>query len=299
MKALVSVIIPLYNGEKYIEETIKSVLSQTYAPVEIIVVDDGSTDKGADIARQYPVILIQQKNKGISGARNTGINASKGEFIALLDQDDLFKPNKIELQVNFLNKHPEYDMVYTPEERFGQGEPIRRISSHHVGKTISGNLFTDLYKQNYITPSSTLIRRSVLEITGFFDENFAVCEEHELFIRIACHGSIGFINEPLVEYRWHGGNTSSKLSQLYPFNEFKILKRYLFMLKKKTMLWPFIYLYHSARVQMNMGIVCINEKKYVEAASHLLSSFLKRPFRVKTIRNLIKAILGIIRGLIR
>jgi glycosyltransferase involved in cell wall biosynthesis len=296
MKPLVSIIIPLFNGEKYIEETLKSALNQTYSEIEIIVVNDGSTDRGAEIVKRYPVTFIQQKNKGISGARNLGINAAKGDFIALLDQDDLFKPDKIELEVKFLNDHPEYCMVYTPEERFGSGELVNRISKHHVGRTVEGNLFIDLYRRNYITPSSTLIRRSILDITGFFDESLAVCEEHDLFIRIAYNGMIGFIGQPLVEYRWHGENTSSRLSRLMPFNEFKIYRKYLFMLKKRTRLWMFIYIYQSAKSQRDMGIICIDEKKYVTAIRYLSVSFLKSPWRIKNIQNLIKAILHALKG---
>ncbi|MBN1474652.1 MAG: glycosyltransferase [Syntrophaceae bacterium] len=289
MKPLVSIIIPVYNGEKYIEEAIKSALNQTYSSIEIIVVDDGSTDKGAELVKKYPVILIQQKNRGISGARNTGINSSRGDFIALLDQDDLFKPHKIETEVEFLKNHSEYCMVYTPEERFGPGEPVRRISKHHIGRRSEGDLFVDLYKRNYITPSSTLIRRNILDVTGLFDESFVVCEEHDLFVRIAYNGMIGFIDQPLIEYRWHGENTSSKLSRLMSFNELRIYKKYLFLLRKRTILWPVIYISQSAKAQMNMGVTSINEKKYVEGIKYLVFSFLKRPWRIKTFRNLIKA----------
>jgi glycosyltransferase involved in cell wall biosynthesis len=296
MKPLVSIVIPLFNGEKYIEETLKSVLNQTYPEIEIIVVNDGSTDRGADIVKQYPVILIEQKNKGISGARNSGINAAKGDFIALLDQDDLFKPDKIELEVEFLNAHPEYCMVYTPEERFGSSEPVNRVSKHHIGRTVEGNLFIDLYRRNYITPSSTLIRRSILDITGLFDESLAVCEEHDLFIRIAYNGMIGFISQPLVEYRWHGENTSSRLSQLMPFNEFRVYRKYLSMLEKRTRLWMFIYIYQSAKAQRDMGIICMGDKKYIMAIRYLLVSFIKSPWRVKTIRNLVKALVYALKG---
>ena len=296
VKPLVSIIIPLFNGEKYIVETLKSALTQTYSDIEIIVVDDGSTDNGAEIVARYPVTLIKQDNKGISGARNTGIRASKGEFIALLDQDDMFKPLKTELEVGFLIDHTEYCMVYTPEERFGSGEPVRRISAHHLGHALEGNLFIDLYKRNYITPSSTLIRLNIFESTGLFDETMAVCEEHDLFVRIAYYGIIGFINKPLVEYRWHSDNTSSRLSQLMPFNEFRIYNKYLNMLQKRTRLWFLIYIYQSAKAQRDMGIISMKDKKYRMAIKYLLVSFLKAPWRIKTVRNLLKAILFSCKG---
>ncbi|MBN1684725.1 MAG: glycosyltransferase [Gammaproteobacteria bacterium] len=288
MNPLVSIIIPVYNGEEYIEEALKSVLNQTYSPIEIIVVDDGSTDGTAEIVKQYSVILIQQKNKGISGARNSGINAAKGEFIALLDHDDLFTPYKIELQVRFMNDHPKYCMVYSIEEKFSSEGTVRKKLKHRRKKMPENDILTAIYRKNFIYPSSVLIRRSILERTGLFDETFTVCEDHDFFTRVAYHGMVGFINQPLIKYRCHNANISSRLSFLTPSNKFIIFKRYLFMLKEKTLLWPFIYIYQTAKTQRDMGIICIDHKQYVAAKKYLLLSFLKCPWRIKTIRNLFK-----------
>ncbi len=110
---LVSVIVPVYNGERYLTKTIQSVLTQDYQPIEIIVVDDGSTDRTAEIVRAQPNIhYIYQNNRGVSAARNTGIAAAQGEFLAFLDADDMWVPQKLSVQVSYLTQHPDVGFVY-------------------------------------------------------------------------------------------------------------------------------------------------------------------------------------------
>lgn len=289
---LVSIIIPLYNGEKYIAETIESAISQSYAPIEVIVVDDGSRDNGPLIARRYPVQLISQENRGISGARNTGIRALRGEFIALLDQDDLFKPHKIEKQVRFFQENPETILVYTPEERFGSHEEGCRISVRHKSRKISGDIFTDIYKSNYITPGSTLIRRAAFDVAGLFDESLSICEDHDLFIRMAYHGCIGFMEEPLLRYRWHGENTSTVWSSRLPFIELTLYKKYLPCLKEKTTLWWWVYNKQCGKALRDMGINTLQAQDPVEARKYLLFSFFRMPWRFKTIKHLAVALVS-------
>ncbi len=286
---LVSIIIPLYNGEAYIRETIRSALTQSYENTEIIVVDDGSTDSGPLIASRYPIQIISQKNRGISGARNTGIRASRGEFIALLDQDDIFKPDKIEKQVRFLRENPGCLMVFTPEERFGAHEPKRRTTQRHKSRKTQGDIFLDLYKSNYITPGSTLIQREAFDKAGLFDEDLPVGEEHDLFIRLSYYGMVGFIEEALLEYRWHGDNTSNRWSSKYPFVEINLYRKYLPWLMERTHLWWWIYNKQCAKALRDMGIITLKENKAAEAQGFLFASFIRMPWRYKIIRYLVEA----------
>lgn len=118
---LISVIIPVYNGKKYLQEAIATVINQTYKPLEIIVVDDGSTDNSKQIIARFPDIkYIYQENQGVAVARNTGIAEAKGEYIALLDQDDLWAKNKLQTQVNYLDNHQEIDYVLGYQQSFLQ-----------------------------------------------------------------------------------------------------------------------------------------------------------------------------------
>src|SRR5512135_2005660 len=106
-RPLVSIILPVYNGERYVSQAIESVLSQTYVPTELIVVDDGSIDNSASIARSYKEVhFIRQSNQGVAVARNSGIAAARGTIIAFIDQDDLWTPNKLDVQVHYLLKNP-------------------------------------------------------------------------------------------------------------------------------------------------------------------------------------------------
>ncbi len=290
MASLVSIIIPLYNGEMFIAETLQSALNQTYPWIEVIVIDDGSRDKGPDIVEKFPVQMIRQKNRGISAARNVGIKKAKGDFIALLDQDDLFKSHKIESQVAFLNNHPEYSLVFTPEERFGSDEPARRISSRHMKRKTKGDIFTDIYKSNYITPDSALVRRSVFDTTGLFDESLPICEDHDFFIRVSYHGLVGFIEEPLTEYRWHDKNTSKLWASKMPFVELELYNRYLLWLKERTPFWWWIYNTQSAKALRDMGIISLENKNQRDAVRYLQASWIRLPWRYKTIKYLIRAL---------
>jgi len=290
MNPMVSIIIPLYNGEQYIAQTIESALSQTYSNIEIIVVNDGSEDRGPDIVRDYPVTVLHKENGGISSARNVGIKAAKAEFIALLDQDDLFMPHKIERQVNYLIEHPEYSLVFTPVIGFDLNRGIRKMFAGHVGRRVDGDIFTDVYKSNYITPCSTLIRRKVLEKVGFFDESLSICEDHDLFIRIAYYEKVGFIDEALSEYRWHEKNTSRTWSTRLPFIEYEMYRKYLPWLKERTLWWWWIYNEQRSKALRNMGVVALGEHNIHDARRFLLASLCRVPWRYKTIRNLIKTL---------
>ena len=172
---LVSVIIPIYNGEAYLSEAIESVINQTYSPIELIIVDDGSTDNSKEIALSYSQVnYIYQENQGVAVARNTGIAKCQGEYIALLDQDDLWLPNKLELQVEYLNSHPEISYVLGEQKIFLESgiEKPKWLKEEHLNKQIPAYLLGAL-----------LARKSVFNQVGYFCGDYRYGSDSDWFSR--------------------------------------------------------------------------------------------------------------------
>ena len=212
---LVSVVIPVYNGEAFILECLRSVAAQTYPKLQIIVVDDGSTDRTAELVRQSGMNteLVSQDHKNLPSARNTGIRHATGDFIALLDSDDLWHPDKIEAQVSMMMENPEAGLIFTDTEKiFPSGKTRRQKDKKQLSKKINQqDPFPVLIKKNVIVPSSVLIRTSVFEKIGYFDEALNSCEDWEFWLRFPVHHlPIFFLDRVLTKYRFHGGNMSTK-----------------------------------------------------------------------------------------
>ena len=203
---LVSVVITCYNSNRYLAETIESALLQTYPRIEIIVVDDGSTDETAQIARCYPVNYIYQTNRGISAARNTGIRHCQGEYVQFLDHDDRLLPRAIETGVKLLEEHPE--CAHAVGEHWYIGADGRAIG--YSNKRAAGrDHYLMLLEHNFIeTPCSALHRRSGLLLTGGFDESLKGAEDHEFYLRTARQSTWVAHEAPVAEYRLHDSNAS-------------------------------------------------------------------------------------------
>ena len=194
-KPLISVIIPTYNRAYILPKAIESVLNQTFKDLEIIVVDDGSTDSTPYLISKYPIKYVRKPNQGVAKARNTGILKSKGDFIAFLDSDDIFVETKLEKQLNFLEKHPEYKIVQT-EEIWYKGE--KKINPKKIHQKAEGWFFDRAIKRCIVSVSTVLIKREVFNKIGLFDEDFPVCEDYEFWLRVALKMPVGLINEYLV-----------------------------------------------------------------------------------------------------
>ncbi len=203
---LVSVVIPCYNSSRYLAEAIESVLLQTYPRIEIIVVDDGSTDETARIARSYPVHYIYQVNRGLSAARNTGILHCEGEYVLFLDHDDRLLPRAVETGVKLLEEHPECALAVGEHRYIGaDGKAIGYSNKHAAGR----DHYLMLLEHNFIeTPCSALHRRSGIALTGGFDESLKAAEDLEFYLRTARQSTWVAHEAPVAEYRLHDSSMS-------------------------------------------------------------------------------------------
>ena len=202
----VSVIIPTYNREKFISECVQSVLAQTLPAREIIIVDDGSTDATYNILRDLGFNSLStkrtvlryffQQNRGVSSARNLGIKEARSEYIALLDSDDLWLKSKLDRQVSaFQNDTQSSRLSHTDEIWVRNGV---RVNQHKKHKKHGGNVFQSCLKLCCISPSSTMMHRSVFEDFGFFDEDLPACEDYDFWLRYSAKEDVNFIDEPLI-----------------------------------------------------------------------------------------------------
>ena len=199
----VSVVIPCFNRKKTLSRSIDSVVNQTYKPSEIIIVDDGSTDGTRDfILNSYPNIkYFFQPKKGVSSARNKGIRESSFDWVAFLDSDDEWLPQKLEKQINQLGKHSEIFISHTNEIWIRNGVRVNQMKKH---QKYGGYIFDKCLDICRISPSSVLIHKKVLKDVGVFDETLQVCEDYDLWLRITSKYSVLFERELLiVKYGGH------------------------------------------------------------------------------------------------
>ena len=207
----ISVIIPTYNRKNTLPRAVESVLNQAYKPVEIIIVDDGSTDGTKEwFSEMHPLVhYIYQVNSGVSLARNTGINSARGDWIALLDSDDEWLPDKLELQVKLLQNNAELRFCHTNEIWIRNGVRINQMKKH---QKYGGNIFKKCLDICRISPSSSLFHTSVIKDVGLFDESLDVCEDYDLWLRITAKYPVLFLDQPLIKK--FGGHTD-QLSRVF------------------------------------------------------------------------------------
>ncbi len=202
MHSSISVVVPAYNAERSIGETIESILNQTIPPTEVIVIDDGSLDGTAGVVRSFGARLKyeRQENAGASAARNHGIALAKGEYIAFLDADDLWLPQKLEKQIALLERNPDLRWVYSDAFIFADGQPesTTRVGRHL--KLWSGNVFEPLLLGNFIPSPTPVIHRAVFAQLNAFAQ-LTQCEDWEMWLRIAQYYPLGVVPEPLARYR--------------------------------------------------------------------------------------------------
>lgn len=237
----VSIIIPAYNKARLTVKTVESALNQSYSNVEVIVVDDGSTDDTRACLSQFgnKINYIFKENGGCCSARNFGFKNAKGEYVGFLDCDDLYAEDKVERCVDYLRTYPEFGLVHTAAYFIDGTSKTVGFYSHRKSN-LEGRIFKRLLFGNYICNSTPIIRRECLEQVGGFDESIFVPADWDMWLRIAQKYQIGYIQEPLTKYRVSGNYTLQNLDQAKE-DELQVLENAMqthsqlrFFLKKKA-----------------------------------------------------------------
>lgn len=214
----VSVIIPTYNRAQCVTAAIDTVLSQTHRPLEVIVVDDGSTDDTATALRAYGdrILYLQQANRGAAAARNRGIRRARGDLIALLDSDDLWEKHRLEAQLCLLREFPDVDFVFS-DMRVCRGGcvvvpsfidrfPVRSYLLAERGRV--RRLYNHLLRYNFLSTSTVLFRKRCVDRVGYFDESLRSVEDRDYWLRWSLTCEIGYVDEVLETTAMHGDNIS-------------------------------------------------------------------------------------------
>lgn len=222
----VSVIIPAYNAVRTIEHTLESVFRQTFTDFEAIVVDDGSTDDTPSVLARCTdrLRVLRKVNEGRpAAARNLGVKASRGEYLAFVDADDTWHTDKLALQVATLDRDPAIGLVYTADATINSRGDIVSVNPCLPGAR--GHIYDMLRVRNVMVGSSVVVRREAFNQAGGFDESLTSIENWDLWIRIASRWAVECIDQPLTFYRMHDGNRSGSV-ELRRQNIFRVLEKH-------------------------------------------------------------------------
>lgn len=209
---MISVIIPTFNRSALVREAVASVLAQEDVALEVIVVNDGSSDDtfAALAAFGSAIHSVSKAHGGVSSARNAGIRAAKGEWLAFLDSDDLWLPQKLRKQLAFLGEHPEFKICQTEEIWVRNGQKLNPKEYHRKPR---GYCFPQLLERCLVSPSAVVIHREIFRDVGLFDESLPACEDYDLWLRVGCRYPLGLLQEPLTIKR---GGHADQLSTTVP-----------------------------------------------------------------------------------
>jgi glycosyltransferase involved in cell wall biosynthesis len=307
--ARVSVVIAAYNAAKYIGETLESVLAQDYPDVEIVVVDDASTDDTGGVVRKFPTekvrLLRLPENSGYAARpRNAGIRAATGSIIATCDADDLLTPGSLSARVDLLTKEPHLGLVFTDGVRFhldGREEPLkvqtwrghfksipRRPAGDHQFVIAAADAYHGLAVGNFVTPSGTLYPRSVFDEIGFYDETLKNGDDLEFYFRVARRYDIGYVDVVGYRYRLHAGAISARNATL-PVSRIRVLERQLALglapsTRREIRKW-------IADNYTALGYIALREGRTSDARSNYLKSLTTR-WSGASLRGYLTTLLG-------
>ena len=289
MQPLVTVLTPAFNRASFITETVESVLNQTYGNIEYIVVDDGSTDGTFEIIQQYSTagkltLLTHENhsNRGQSAALNLGLEAAKGTYVTILDSDDVLHPEKVSRQVEFLENNPDVGMVYGQAMAISEdGRELFPIpGDDHVELGDPNHLLLDCYMA---LPGGAMVRKSVFDRAGYFEEGFRASQDHDMVVRIAEAAPFAFMKGTVFYYRKHGDSISNQGLERRWQTGFEILRRAAarYPYRKSTIRK------RRALIHFRMWQVCWRQRHYLRAFHHLLRAGFGDPLRA------IRVILGL------
>jgi glycosyltransferase involved in cell wall biosynthesis len=278
-----SIILPCFNGARWLRFAIDSVLSQTYGNFEFIIINDGSTDSSEEIILSYlsdkRITYVDQKNKGFSASINRGIRESNGEFIGFIGQDDIWLPNKLKLQVNYLNQHKNVDLVYSSFYHIDSKGEVFYLMDKGKDTSFHGrNVIKDLFYDNYIGFETVLVNKKCFEEVGCFDERMLAFSDHDMWLRMVSKFNFGYITLPLVKKRFHDNNLSDVKTDVL-IDEF--------LLAKKTVeLYPFLKESLDsklAQLYYDRGIAYLQKRHISEARRDLLNTVRLQPWKLVAI----------------
>ena len=213
----ISVIMPTYNRARYLGEAIRSVLGQTWSDLELLVVDDGSTDGTRALVEAIGderVRYLPQSHRGIGAAMNTGLRAARGEYVARLDSDDVWLPDMLEATCSVLELRPEVDIAYGKGQAMdARGRPLRQTLG--MLERFPGDPFRSMLYDDFTCNVAMLVRRACFEQYGFFDESLVASEDWDMWLRLSRHCAFAFVDRVLVRFRWHDGNLTGRGSGLF------------------------------------------------------------------------------------
>ena len=298
----VSVIIPVYKSATYLPASLASVFDQSYTDYEIVLVDDGSPDNSrgliADAIKRHrdrKIVYIYQENKGIAGARNTGIRESIGKYIALLDADDLWKPTRLEEGVRVLDSQPDVGLVHAGFDRIdADGSPLEPSKYEITLEHQSGHIFENLLlRRASVGALTTLFRRECCERVGVFNESRVLMgvDDRDLWVRISREYRVEFINKTLASWRVHGNN--------YSGNHERMVEGRLAMLDalyQQRTIGRIFYRRCASRIYKEMGDVYLIDGHFSDAQGQYLKAIRQWPLEAWAYVNGLKAILGKTRG---
>ena len=221
---LVSVVIPCYNQAHFLAEAVQSALDQDYPAVEVIVVNDGSPDNTREVATQFGdrIVYIEQENRGLSAARNAGIRAARGEYIAFLDSDDIYLPRALTTLARYLDKHPNVGLVCSDALLFDDRGDFG-LKSTRSGRPRNPQNFRWETVEYCATPSTVMVREEVFKRVGLFNEYLKnAAEDWLMWVQISRYFDMVYVDQPLVRYRIHERNATRNVERIHLGNRYAV-----------------------------------------------------------------------------
>jgi glycosyltransferase involved in cell wall biosynthesis len=277
----ISVIIPTFNRLELLKQTVESVRNQTFTDFEIIVVNDGSTDGTSEwLSAQSDMRIVQQTNKGIASSRNSGASIALGEWLAFLDHDDIWAPNKLEIQAGFAKANPEVALVAAKHVRLG-----RKFRTRGNVRWIKGDLFVKEYSESFIHTSSVMIRKDVFRQINGFPAHYRFADEFDVWLKIAAIHPIAYVDKPLVFIRLYESNTSHNRIGVRTDTYDILMRNY-----DPERVPVKVFLRTLSDHDISFGRAYLNAGNLTEALKWFRNSVERTPWRVRSWRYFLKCI---------
>jgi glycosyltransferase involved in cell wall biosynthesis len=266
----VSVVIPTYNYAHFLPQALESALAQSFHDIDVWVIDDASTDDTAEVVRPYlkdPRVRYRRiEHAGLAGARNAGVRMSAAPLVALLDADDIWLPHKLQLQLPMFDGRPDVGVVYA-----------RRLLMDPDGEDLPfeqpvlfrGRVLSEVFLNNFVCASSAIIRRSVFDRLGLFDDGLPMAEDYELWLRVATQYAFEYVDEPLLRYRTGHTSLSKRDEGGTGYTALMIMRRFLDERGGRTLLPPALVRQAFAETYVHIGLLRRRRSRLAALGCHL------------------------------